>query len=738
MSTSALSEQFAPAEELSLRDYLAIIRRRRLIFIEVFLVVMAVGVIATLAMRPVYQATSKLSVTMAPPKVSLTQPSTDPLQEIMQTPQDPIPTQITLLNSVDFRLEALKAAKLPPSSAGVPYTIKASQPENSQLIEITVEGPNSQNVAKLANAALTLHLTSLADGQVRDLKRARKFVEDAAVRALATLQAKQHALAVYRATNATYRKDADQQTAIKQYQELATRADAAEANVRSAQAQLDKIQQLLGKTAPTLQQENTEENPRRQKILDKVSDLKYDLAVTLLTYKDTSSKVLGMKKSIADLETLAKAEPPVRSHTIYTGNPMRAQLLLKQAEAQAALVGYQGELTAANEMLTRVKANVSGSQVWQLEVDRLIQERDLAQTSYNNLVNKRTDLRIKEMAVNQPAKEVERAQIPSAPVRPKKVLNFALTTLLALGLGLAMAFLQEYLDDRVHSPDDLERVAQLPTLGHVPMIPSGQSRLVASLPANSHVAEAYRALRSSVGFAGVDTPIRRLQVTSASAGEGKSTTSINLAISMAMDGKKVILVDADLRRPSLHRLLNVPNAPGLSELLVGMHSVDAAIHPTEVENLSFVPAGPVPPNPAELLGSQSFDRIVGELEARADVVVYDTPPCMPVTDPLVVAGRMDGVVLVLHADQTRKAAIRHAVELLTRARARVVGTVFNRVEPNRSGYYYHYYYYYYYGDGYYSDPGNGKGHRRNGKSRRPHLNGGKEMAVAPRGRDEES
>jgi capsular exopolysaccharide synthesis family protein len=224
-------------------------------------------------------------------------------------------------------------------------------------------------------------------------------------------------------------------------------------------------------------------------------------------------------------------------------------------------------------------------------------------------------------------------------------------------------------------------------------------------------------------------------VTSASKGEGKSTTSVNLATAMAMDGKKVILVDADMRRPSVHRLLNVPSAPGLSEVLAGMKSIDEVIQDTEVENLRVVTAGPVPPNPAELLGSRAFDSVIEQLEERADLVIFDTPPCMPVTDPVIVAARMDGVVLVLFAGQTRKAAIKYAVEMLGRARARILGCVFNRVQTSKSGYYYHYYYYY--GDGYYSDTNDRGGSRRGGK-RRKELSSGKSVAASRTTEDDEA
>jgi capsular exopolysaccharide synthesis family protein len=278
-----------------------------------------------------------------------------------------------------------------------------------------------------------------------------------------------------------------------------------------------------------------------------------------------------------------------------------------------------------------------------------------------------------------------------------------------------MVFLQEYLDDRLNSPDDLENISVLPALAHVPLMPATEPRLVAALPANSHLAESYRALRASIGFAGVDTPIKRLQVTSAAKGEGKSVTSLNLATAMAMDGKRVVLVDADMRRPSLHRMLNLPETPGLSEMLVGMCSVEEGLRPTDVENLQVICAGAIPPNPAELLGSQALDQIIARLEEHADMLIFDSPPCMPVTDPLVIAPRMDGVLLVIHAGNTRKAGVKHVENLLRRARARLLGVVFNQVQADRNGYYY--YSYYYSGDGYYSQSEDGK----NGKTQRRKL-----------------
>jgi capsular exopolysaccharide synthesis family protein len=255
----------------------------------------------------------------------------------------------------------------------------------------------------------------------------------------------------------------------------------------------------------------------------------------------------------------------------------------------------------------------------------------------------------------------------------------------------------------------------LPLLGHVPAIPDREPTVVTNLPARSHVAEAYRTLRSSIGFAAVEGSLRTMMVTSASKGEGKTVTSLNLAIAMALDGKRVILVDSDLRRPSIHKRLNLPQGPGLTDVLVGQAEVEEVLNATEVAGLRVMTAGPIPPNPAELLNSAPMDRLIEQLRDLADVVIFDSAPCIPVSDSIVLSPKVDGVVLVVHAGETKKAAVKHTREMLDRARARTLGIVFNRVPQRRGGYYYYYYYYY---GGYYEEGAEDRGRRGRRERRR--------------------
>jgi capsular exopolysaccharide synthesis family protein len=266
-------------------------------------------------------------------------------------------------------------------------------------------------------------------------------------------------------------------------------------------------------------------------------------------------------------------------------------------------------------------------------------------------------------------------------------------------LALGFAFLREYLDDTVKSSEDVEAVAGLPTLGTIVKMRAarGQSeiyRLAAILYPRARPAEAYRTLRTNVEFAAVDTPVRTLLVTSSIPGEGKTTTAANLAVVFAQAGRRTILLDADFRKPGVHRIFDLPNTHGLSSLLRSDETgIDDVAQVTEQENLLVITTGPLPPNPAELLGSQRMRIILGRLAGAADLVVVDSPPLQAVADAAILASITDGTLFVIDAGRTRRGAIRGARETLAKADARALGVALNRLpERSTSGSYYYDYY----------------------------------------------
>jgi succinoglycan biosynthesis transport protein ExoP len=287
---------------------------------------------------------------------------------------------------------------------------------------------------------------------------------------------------------------------------------------------------------------------------------------------------------------------------------------------------------------------------------------------------------------------VEQATMPTSPVKPQVAFNLALGLLASLLVTVGLVLLMEYLDDTVKSEQDVERVAGLTTLGMVARFGRRRSRQpVSGYGSRSPAAEAYRAIRTSVQFATMDRPGQVLLVTSPNAGDGKSTTAANLAVTMASAGKRVVLVDGDLRKPSLHQIFNLENRMGLTSALLSGNGARTCIQSSGFDNLSVLTSGPLPPNPSELLSSPRMRDLVETLRWEADAVVMDSPPALVVTDATLLAALADGTILVAEAGRTRSAALRQAVDGLSRATDRLSGVVLNKTGRRGAPAYHHYY-----------------------------------------------
>ncbi len=296
---------------------------------------------------------------------------------------------------------------------------------------------------------------------------------------------------------------------------------------------------------------------------------------------------------------------------------------------------------------------------------------------------------------------VDAAEVPRTPTRPNTRNNLLVALFGGCGLAVGLAFFFEYVDSRLKNPVEVSRHLQLPFLGMVPALfdESAKDPLINNgVPA--HFSESLRTVRTNVMFSSAEEGIRSLTVTSTGPGEGKTLVASNLAIGLAQAGRRVLLIDADMRKPRVHTVFNKSQQPGLSNVLVGRAKFSESVLSTKVPGLWIVPAGAAPPNPSELLGSKRFADLMASLGQKFDWVIIDTPPVMAVTDSAVVAHLTTGVLFVVGADMTSRHAAQRAVEQLDRSHARFVGVVLNRVDLKHNAYYYAPYYRREYGDYY--------------------------------------
>ncbi|HEX6851822.1 MAG TPA: polysaccharide biosynthesis tyrosine autokinase [Candidatus Polarisedimenticolaceae bacterium] len=381
-----------------------------------------------------------------------------------------------------------------------------------------------------------------------------------------------------------------------------------------------------------------------------------------------------------------------------------------RATAEAEYGKARGEVEGLEAQVVTQKTEVQRVNRAAIEFASLRSEIDNKRKVLGDLVARQSQTqsseRLKDTGTSN-VRIVDLAEVPERPVRPRKSVNLALALLLGTALGVGMAILLDYLDNAVKSELDILRVTKLPVLGHVPRFRS--LRLVegdapapddepapATIDLASHAdprstfAEAFKNLRTSILLASPERPPRHIVVTSCEPQDGKSTVATNLAIVLTQQGKRVLLVDADLRRPRLHRSFGIGNEAGLSNVLSGNAEAAEVVQTTEVPGLSLVCSGPIPPNPSELLGSPALATFLrhADEDLGFDHVILDTPPIASVTDPVLLSSSLDATIVVVRAGKTSREALAHSVERLKHSRARVAGAVLNAITDEIGSYYY--------------------------------------------------
>lgn len=404
------------------------------------------------------------------------------------------------------------------------------------------------------------------------------------------------------------------------------------------------------------------------------------------------------------MEVVVTDTDPARAKAVV--DELVNQLILRSPagrEEQARQDFVSQELTEMEQAIRATKDEVSQRQN---ELGNLFSARQIAdaqsqifalQDKLNSLqANYATLLATTQRGAVNTINVVEPGNLPGGPLSSNIMWNVLLAAAVGFMLGAGGAYLIEYLDDSIKNSNSVERDLGSTTLGAIPEFSADDkaNELVMLGRSQSPGAEAYRILRTNLQFAAVAHELNRLLVTSASPGEGKSTTAGNLAVAIAQAGRRVVLIDADLHRPRQHRVFKLVNNVGVtSALLSDPTNVEMFLQRTPIASLRVLTTGPLPPNPAELLGSQRMRDLLNTLQQHADVIVIDSPPTTAVADTAVLSTLVDGVLLVVETGKTGREPARRALAALNQVQAHVVGVVLNRMPTRGSGYYYYHYNY---------------------------------------------
>lgn len=377
------------------------------------------------------------------------------------------------------------------------------------------------------------------------------------------------------------------------------------------------------------------------------------------------------------------------------------QNLTQINERLAVLQIKEAELAAAEARAAEMeKAGLDPIEVVRDPNDYVARAQlELAQSQYqstrSSLFYNLQQIKLTEVQSATTISQITQAVADENPIQPQPLKSAGLAAVVGLMAAAGIVFLIAFLQDEVRDPEEFTRKWGVPVVGVITHYPSGQDQLITVAKPRMPVSEAFRSLRTNLQFSGIDAPLKTVLVTSASPSDGKSSVVANLAAVMAQSEKEVVLVDGDMRRPTLHKVLKLSNRIGLSDYFIRTpEKMTGVVKKTKVNGLSIITSGSLPPNPSELLGSSRMQDVLRLLEKHFDMVLLDSPPLLAVTDALILAKSVDGVLLVVDPKKTKRGAIRQAIEQLQRLDARLLGVVLNNIKVKRSSYYYNRDYYY--------------------------------------------
>lgn len=733
------------------------IRKRRLAIFTVFCVVFTVVLLATLKQKPVYRAKTLIEIQKENPNV----PTVQELFELESVSDTYLETQYKILNSEALARRVIEELRLSESSelnppppwwmpgrrqaerdsaaagpAGVldPGAYQATLEEfqdrlsvkpvkRSRLVGVSFDAHDPELASRILNTLAANYIDMTLEARWDATQKATEWLSQQLQGLKAKLEKSEEELQRYATRNGLLFLEGEQGATenivnrrLRQLQEELTRAQA----VRYEKESLYRLIQAgdYGSLPGVF------ESKLMQDLTARLAELRRERAELLTTFSPEYPRVRQLQSQIDEVESVLERERDRAARRItkdYQAAVEREELLERAFRAEQDRATTVAERSVQYNILKR-----------EVETNRQL---------YEGLLQ-----RMKEAAVSAGLKAsnvriVDVAEPPQKPVKPRIVLNLSLGVLLGLALGVGLALLEEHLDNTVKSGEDVERFLQLPALAFIPSVQSMNGHRPAAAPGSpallrgagkkaetmsvsakelsaektastwyridksgwEHTAlsEAFRGLRTSVLLSCAERPPRTLLVTSAQPGEGKTTISANVAISLAQLGHRVLLIDADLRRPSLHKMLQLSNSPGLVGYLTGQSDWQGLVQPSGTSGLDVLVCGPIPPNPAELLSSERMRNLIQQAVASYPFVLLDSPPLLNVADSRILGTLVEGVVLVVKASGTARELVRRAHIWARNVGANVIGAVLNNLDVRADGYYG---YYASYHDAYLAEP----------------------------------
>jgi len=706
-------DQAADSDEINLLDYWRIIVKRRWTVLATLGIVVVTALVGTLLMTPIYRATTTVQIerdtikvvevegltptespadrdfyqtqyellksrSLAQRVISQLDLANDPVYQEMRRPS---PWQALLGGGDDEedlsaeQADAREDAKLSGMTTGFLANLSIEPVRNSRLVRVHFDSPDAAFSQRVVNAVAEAYIAANLERRFDASSYAKTYLEDRLEQLKLKLEDSERQLVGFaqkeRIVDATDGSSLSTQslgelnTAVAKAQDERIRAEARWRQAEAASG-LGLAKVLDSSIIQTLQEARAKLQAEYQ---DKLS-----------IYKPAFPQMQQLKAQIEELDKQIGLEVSTIKAAI-------------RADYQAALAQER----LLREQVDALKTEVLDLQSRSIQYNILKREVDTNRQQYDALLQRYKEIGIAGGVGTNNISIVDRAEVPTNKHKPRLALNLAVALLLGAFGGVLLAFVFEHLDDTLKSPEDLEKQLGLSVLGVIPLLKAPLTPAKALDDPRSAFAEAYRSVRTALQFATDSGVPRCLLVTSSTPAEGKSTTALTLAKAFAQLGKRVLIIDGDLRNPSLHRALGKPNELGLSNYLAGASKATEVILATDIPGLMYMPTGPLPPNPAELLMGPKMVSLVSIASEKFDQVIIDGPPVMGLADAPILGNLAHGTLLVVESGETRIGVARNALKRLYAARAHVIGALLTKFSSKHAGGYGYGYSYYSYG-----------------------------------------
>jgi polysaccharide biosynthesis transport protein len=733
-----------PGQDSALREYLRVLIKRKWLVFSCLAIIFGVVALATMRSTRIYDAVGSIAINKTDPAILNLKDSGNNGAADYYDPTD-LDTEVRILKSDLLALQVIKQLNLDkqpefggagegPSDA-LSLTTDALQPDsekttalldgfkgglrvalvpNTRIIEIHYRSPDKNLAANVVNTLINTYIEQNFKTRFESTMQASDWLSKQLVDLQMKVETSQEKLVQYQKQHEILGIDEKQNITTSKLDELNKELTSAESDRMERESVYRLVQSGDPDTAAaaaTSAGAGNASSGLMEKMREQQADLKIQIAQLSTQFGTSYPKVVQLDTQLKEVDAQLQLEMTKVVSRVRSGYlaALQHETMLRQA--------LDNQKQQAN------KLNESA-----IEYSVLKRDVESYRTLYENLMEKLKEAAVTSGLRSNNIRSVDKARIPTYPSEPNVPRNLTFALALGLSTGIGLAFLLEGIDNTVRTPEQAQAISALPSLGMIPLgsksgveaaakrLTVASSReaveLVTQSRPQSQMAESYRALRTSLLLTSLGGPPKVILITSALPQEGKTTTSINTAIVLAQKGTRVLLIDADLRRPSIHKTLGMGPKTGLSNVLTGNATLQQGVVRSNILPTLFVlTAGTPPPNPAELLASSNMKDILAELREQYDHIIVDTPPTLSVTDAVVMSTRADAVVLVIRSGQTTKQALRRARDLLMQVNARVAGVLLNAVDLTSPDYYYYYEYQGKYGHRYYQEedePGNGE------------------------------